>query len=133
MTRSHEVHVRPRSQNRSRRIRDAVRGAMLLLALSCSPHESAGDVVHTGCENGADCPGGRCVQGFPGGLCTRDYTAQEDCPDGTVCADTESLDGVCLFVCSTDGACVDRLGPGYTCDTETNLSTGEDVLVCVDA
>ena len=108
--------------------------ALGLAAGACADHaDEARQVVFTGCEVGSDCPGGRCIAGFPGGLCTRNCTRHADCPEGTLCVDTEALDGVCLYPCSTDGQCVETLGGGYTCDTETNIETTEDVLVCVDS
>ena len=53
--------------------------------------------------------------------------------DGTVCTDTEASQGVCLFRCTSAQECRDWLGSGYTCDEESNLTTGEDVRVCIDA
>ncbi|RMG98886.1 MAG: hypothetical protein D6705_04625 [Deltaproteobacteria bacterium] len=105
-----------------------------MAAGACSDHgDDAHHVIYTGCDANGDCSGGRCIDGFPGGLCTRNCARHEDCPSGTLCVDTESIHGVCLFPCATDGECVDTLGGGYTCDTESDVETEEDVLVCVDA
>lgn len=93
----------------------------------------AEEVVQKGCSENADCTGGRCVDGLPGGLCTANCTSQGDCPEGTVCTDTEAHSGVCLFPCSNAGECRDKVGTGYTCDEESNLTSGEDVRVCIDA
>ena len=70
---------------------------------------------------------------MPGGLCTTECTTQEECPDGTVCTDTEATNGICLFSCSNGQECRDLLGQGYTCDEESNLTTGADIRVCIDS
>lgn len=114
-----------------------IAGVATLSTLACSSADPsqlpAEEVVNQGCENDDDCTGGRCIQGLPGGLCTAECTSQEDCPEGTVCTDTEAVDGVCLFTCDSAQFCRDQVGEGYTCDTETNLTTEEDVRVCIDA
>ena len=46
---------------------------------------------------------------------------------------TEAVGGICLFPCATASECLDLLGPGYTCDGETELATGADILVCIDS
>ena len=94
--------------------------------------ESAEDIVQKGCELDSDCPGGRCIEGLPGGLCTKNCSASGDCPDGTVCADTEATDGVCLFRCTSSDFCREQIGSGYVCDEESDLESGEDVRVCID-
>lgn len=104
---------------------------------SCGDPAEAGsgeahDIVQMGCSADADCEGGRCVDGLPGGLCTRNCVAHEDCPDGTRCTDTEAPDGICLFTCTSADQCRDDVGPGYVCDTESDLVTGEDIRVCID-
>ncbi len=93
----------------------------------------AEDVVYGGCTSHDDCVGGRCIQGIVEGLCTTNCSTQDACPDGTVCTDTEASRGVCLFRCTSAQECRDWLGAGYTCDEETDLTTGEDVRVCIDA
>ena len=93
----------------------------------------AEELVVSGCTTNADCPGARCIAGIGTGLCTADCTSQDDCPDGTVCTDTESSSGgVCLLSCSSPSYCTEHLGSAYACDEESNLTTGEDVLVCID-
>ena len=94
--------------------------------------DSAHDIVQKGCDANSDCAGGLCVEGLPGGLCTANCSSQDDCPDSTVCTDTEAHGGVCLFSCTSTQQCIDDVGTGYVCDTESNLSTGEDVAVCID-
>jgi len=91
------------------------------------------ELVQSGCATDDDCPGGRCVAGIGEGLCTANCTTQEDCPDGTLCTDTEAVDGVCLLSCTTASECTEHLGSAWTCDTETDLTTGEDVRVCIDS
>ncbi len=93
----------------------------------------ADEVVKKGCSVDGDCRGGRCVEGLPGGLCTANCGADEDCPEGTICTDTEAANGVCLFPCTSAAQCVERVGSGYTCDSESSLTTGEDVRVCIDS
>jgi len=100
------------------------------LVFGCA--DDASDIVQKGCDKNSDCAGGLCIEGLPGGLCTANCSAQSDCPDGTACTDTEANGGVCLFTCSTTEQCVEAVGTGYVCDTETNLSNGEDVAVCID-
>ena len=99
-----------------------------------SPAEMpAEELVQSDCATDEDCPGGRCIAGIGTGLCTANYTAQEDCPEGTICTDTESTSGgVCLLSCTTSTYCTEHLGSAYTCDEESNLTTGEDVRVCID-
>ena len=41
--------------------------------------------------------------------------------------------GVCLLSCTESAYCTEHLGVGYNCDTESNLTTGEDVRVCIDS
>lgn len=116
------------------------RTLLILLApltlIACGGKEPADlpaeEVVQSGCEDDGDCAGGRCITGLPGGLCTAECSTQEECPEGTVCTDTEAVNGVCLFPCSTPGECTDLLGDGYTCDEETNFTTEEDIRVCID-
>ena len=112
-------------------------GAVFALgAVACGEDPSsmpAAEVVKQGCSADEDCAGGRCVEGLPGGLCTANCEVQEDCPEGTICTDTEAAGGICLFPCSNGAECRDLLGSGYTCDEESNLTTGEDVRVCIDA
>ena len=112
---------------------------MLLAAPGCSSDDArnpadipAEELVQSGCSADDDCPGGRCIVGIGEGLCTANCIAQEDCPEGTVCTDTEAENGVCLLSCSTAGECTEHLGAAYTCDSETNLTTDEDVRVCID-
>lgn len=94
----------------------------------------AEDVVVSDCDADGDCIGGRCIEGIGTGLCTVDCNEQADCPEDTICTDTESESGgVCLFACTDGQFCTDQLGPAYTCDTESNLTTGEDVRVCIDS
>lgn len=114
--------------------------ALVALAISCKDDDHtpaselpADDVIQKGCESDADCPGGRCVEGLPGGLCTANCGHGSDCPEGTICTDTEAHGGVCLFPCDSASDCADLLGSGYTCDSESDLDTGEDVRVCIDA
>lgn len=114
--------------------------ALALPALSACSNQDARDpadippkeLVQSGCNTDDDCPGGRCVAGVGEGLCTANCTEQADCPDGTVCADTEATGGVCLLTCDAAAECTEHLGPEYNCDTETDLSTGADVRVCID-
>lgn len=89
--------------------------------------------MQSGCTKDEQCPGGRCIAGIGDSLCTMDCAAQADCPDGTVCTDTEAVNGTCLLPCTSASQCTEHLGPAYTCDTETNLTTTEDVRVCVDS
>lgn len=94
----------------------------------------AKELVESGCQSDDDCAGGTCIAGIGQGLCTADCTSQSDCPDGTVCTDTESASGgVCLLTCATHEECTDHLGSAYNCDTETNFTSGEDVWVCIDS
>lgn len=103
------------------------------LVLGCGDDVGdAHDIVQKGCSANSDCEGGRCIEGLPGGLCTRNCTSQDECPDGTVCTDTEATGGVCLFTCTNSDQCREDVGTGYVCDTESNLTTGEDVRVCID-
>ena len=117
--------------------RFALIASFLLSLAACGDDgssESAEDVVVPGCTDDEDCEGGRCVTGLPDGLCTRNCTGVEgECPEGTVCIDTEAVGGICLFPCATASECLDLLGPGYTCDGETELATGADILVCIDS
>lgn len=110
--------------------------SVLTLGLGCGPRDPADipaeELVQSGCETDDDCEGGRCISGIGEGLCTANCESQDECPEGTVCTDTESPTGVCLLECSTAGECTDHLGPAYTCDSETNLTSGEDVRVCID-
>lgn len=92
----------------------------------------ATDVVTKGCDQNSDCPGGRCVEGLPGGLCTANCAHHEDCPEGTLCIDTEAVQGICLFPCPDEGTCGDLVGSGYVCDTETDIETDADRRVCID-
>ncbi len=105
-----------------------------LLGYGCGDDGTeAHDIVQKGCEQNADCPGGRCVEGLPGGLCTSNCQGAEDCPEGTICTDTEAHGGICLFPCESTAQCQDDVGSGYACDEESDLTTGEDVRVCIDA
>ena len=93
----------------------------------------AQELVQSECSADEDCPGGRCITGIGDGLCTANCTTQEDCPEETICTDTESSSGgVCLLSCSTGSECTEHLGSAYTCDEESDLTTGEDVRVCID-
>jgi hypothetical protein len=92
----------------------------------------AEELVVSGCSADDECPGGRCVAGIGSGLCTANCSDQGDCPDGTICADTEGSRGVCLLTCTKGQECTEHLGPAYTCDTETNLDNGRDARVCID-
>ena len=103
-----------------------------LVACGDESEGAAHEVVHKGCSENADCPGGRCVEGLPGGLCTSNCSSQEDCPNGTTCTDTEAHGGVCLFTCTNTEQCLDLVGSEYVCDTESNLTTDEDTRVCID-
>ena len=93
----------------------------------------AHDIVQKGCGADEDCADGRCVDGLPEGLCTSNCVTHEDCPEGTLCTDTESPDGICLFTCANTDQCLDDVGSGYVCDTESDLVSGEDIRVCIDA
>lgn len=94
----------------------------------------AEELVQSKCSTDEDCPGGRCITGIGDGLCTANCAVQDDCPVGTICTDTESASGgVCLLSCATASECTEHLGSAYTCDTESNLTTGEDVRVCIDS
>lgn len=114
--------------------------AVSLLAAGCSEESGTSpadlpreELIQSGCTTDTDCPGGRCIVGIGDGLCTANCTLQEDCPSGTVCTDTESVSGgVCLLSCTESTYCTEHLGAGYNCDTETNLTTNEDVRVCID-
>ncbi len=90
------------------------------------------ELVQSGCAQDEDCPGGRCIVGIGEGLCTANCTVQEDCPDGTICTDTEAMDGVCLLSCENSAACKDHLGNAYNCDSESSFTADEDVRVCID-
>lgn len=109
---------------------------LLFVGPGCANEDPAStpaeELVQSGCAADADCPGGRCVVGIGTGLCTADCTVQEDCPEGTICTDTEAVNGVCLLSCSDSSACTEHLGPEYNCDEESSLTTGEDVRVCID-
>ncbi len=106
--------------------------AAVTLACADPGGGTAEDIVQKGCVADADCPGGRCIDGLPGGLCTSNCVSSAECPSGTVCTDTEAVDGVCLILCSSSSECRDRIGSGYVCDEETDLETDEDVRVCID-
>ena len=98
-----------------------------------TPPTDAEDIIHTGCTANSDCEGGRCVTGFPsGGMCTSNCGDEGDCPNGTLCADTEAHGGICLFPCTSSAECQELVGQGYVCDTESDLTTGEDIRVCID-
>lgn len=107
--------------------------AALLFSAGCSSDPDAEDLIYTGCSDNADCEGGRCISGIDSGLCTSNCSSGADCPSGSVCADTEAINGVCLLTCSSGSFCTEHLGSAYTCDTETNLDNDEDVRVCIDA
>ena len=124
--------------NTSRVFRALLPVFVLILFSGCgerSPLEiPAEELVQSDCSADEDCPGGRCIVGIGNGLCTANCTAQEDCPEGTICTDTESTSGgVCLLSCETGSYCTEHLGSAYTCDEESNLTTGEDVRVCIDS
>jgi len=117
---------------------------MLLTAAGCGNDDGRNpadipreELVQSGCTEDDDCPGGRCIVGIGDGLCTANCTAQSDCPDGTICTDTEAGtdtgEGVCLLSCTENTYCTEHLGGAYNCDTESNLTTGEDVRVCIDS
>lgn len=106
---------------------------LLALSTACRGEEpTSTDIVSKGCTENADCEGGRCIEGLPGGLCTSDCETQDDCPEGTLCTDTEATQGVCLIECSATSECTEHIGSGYVCDEETNFTTGEDIRVCID-
>lgn len=120
------------------RLFPALAGLALALATSaCGTSDPsrlpAEEVVQSGCEGDDECAGGYCIEGLSNGLCTAECTTQEECPEGTVCTDTEAVAGVCLFPCTSGAECRDMLGDGYTCDEESNLTTGADIRVCIDA
>ena len=90
------------------------------------------ELVQSGCSDNADCAGDRCIVGVGEGLCSANCTTQDDCPTGTICADTEAVRGVCLLSCTNSSECTEHLGSAFDCDTESDLTTGQDVHVCID-
>lgn len=121
------LHVRPRTPRALRSF-----AWMVLLCLACAGlllgcgHDRK---VGGACNSDGDCKD-RCLEAFPGGMCTLSCTRDEECTNQTVCADTEG--GVCLFPCDSTQECVDELGDGYACDDETSFDDRE-IRVCVDS
>jgi hypothetical protein len=72
------------------------------------------------CTSPDDCDGGLCIseaEGFPGGYCAVDCTADGMCPDGTVCTLVGSDFSLCLDQCdpaATEREC--RMGYGCASD-----------------
>lgn len=91
------------------------------------------ELVQSGCSSDDECAGGRCISGIGEGLCTANCEVQADCPEGTICTDTEAMNGVCLLACENTSECTDHLGSAYACDTESALETDRDVRVCIDS
>lgn len=106
-------------------MRLALISAILLLLGSCS---NLDETVGGTCQSDADCDD-RCLTNFPGGFCTLDCNSDNDCVDGSFCADVAG--GVCLIACDNNFECQDLLGGGYFCETKDSLSGGR-VQVCTD-
>ncbi|MGM0554901.1 MAG: hypothetical protein ACQEVA_00795 [Myxococcota bacterium] len=105
---------------------------LLLLCVTCAalmPGCSHDRKVGGACSADADCKD-RCLESFPGGMCTLSCESDDECTNQTVCADTEG--GVCLFPCDSTQECLDELGDGYACDDETSFDDRE-IRVCVDS
>lgn len=105
-----------------------------LIVLACALVSACGSgvgnegaLVGGACENDADCHT-RCEQGgdFPGGLCTRQCSSNNDCPGGTVCADVQG--GVCLMECMSDAEC----RGGWHCDDVELEGSPNKALACTD-
>lgn len=114
------------------RLRHLALLALLLVpfAASCGddepdPYAVSSEVGET-CERDADCED-RCIDDWPGGLCTLECRTHDGCPADTWCVDTQG--GVCLFSCESDRECLDRLGDGYACKRDEDFS-GRDRFVC---
>lgn len=109
-------------------------GLMLLLSVGLAGcgGPDAHDVVNRGCSADADCPAGRCMEDYPGGLCTKTCGNQGECPAGTACVESDGSGGVCLFRCESAEQCRQEVGDGYECDCKSDVTTGEDVDVCID-
>jgi hypothetical protein len=104
---------------------------LLALALATACGVSAGVSRQLGArrDHNAECDD-RCLTGgqFPDGLCSLDCEQDDDCPDGSACADLEG--GVCLFSCQADPDC-DFLGAGWRCHDQPERGGGGPVSVCI--
>ena len=99
---------------------------LVLLLAACSSDRKVGGA----CGDDGECAD-RCLENYPGGMCTITCRADDECPSGTICADTEG--GVCLFPCDSNQDCRDQgLEAGYACDGETSFDNRE-IRVCVDS
>ncbi|MFO0745526.1 MAG: hypothetical protein U1F43_07620 [Myxococcota bacterium] len=76
-----------------------------------------GGKVGDPCATAADCegPNAYCIDGFPGGYCSRSSCDTTDCPDGSTCF-TVGDESLCVQDCAGAGDC--RTGEGYVCDSD---------------
>lgn len=104
------------------------------LCLLCLPG-CGSDVGNDGAKVGGDCDVGsdcsilaRCLTGaaWPGGYCATACESGEDCPGGSVCADTDM--GICVVACAGDGEC--RRDDGHTCNEYPARNAAGTVMGC---
>ena len=91
----------------------------------CSQDPQLGD----SCETSSDCPDD-CETGgsFPGGICTHECLANEECPAGWACVSDRG--GICLKECSSTADCADAFGDQWICDTIAHQTDPGNVDVC---
>lgn len=100
----------------------------------CRPDDDVSRELGAACTTNTDCDQ-LCLAGmsWPGGLCSRVCEADDDCPDGAVCAEDESRGLVCVYACLDDGDCAfldpDDVAP-YTCQELPGPGADTTRLVC---
>ena len=103
--------------------------SMLVMVGCGSDVGNDGASVGGSCEVSIECtPDSVCRTGarFPGGYCALSCSGDEECPDGSVCADEEG--GICMVACSGAGEC--RSEEGYDCVTLESRGGAGTVSVC---
>lgn len=103
--------------------------ALVALGACGSGVGNDGAIVGGACAVNNECDiDSRCLTGagFPGGYCARTCTSDEDCPEGSACADEEG--GVCMVACGGSGEC--RSDEGYECVERAARDGAGATMVC---
>ncbi len=85
--------------------------------------------IGAACSDDRDCTD-RCIEDYPGGMCTLSCRDDRDCPPDAACADTKG--GICLLLCDNDRDCEDQLEEDYECDNVRSRDDDGRVRVCRD-